>query len=409
MKKLVSIILVSTLTAFAVAGCTSAPKAGAPAAEAVTEDAAPVAPAETEAAKATPAADSSDPIVIGCETSLTGERALTGEYMKNALDLAVEKINAEGGLLGREVQVVIEDDQGTDQGAVNAYNKLASTGVDAIIGNLFSTMNVAISSEAEKAKLPTVVTGSSVSVGNLNNPYIFQARTNDNVAIRALVNTAVSQMGYQKIAIIHDSDSFGQGAYEVAMDTLSELGMEPVVVTTYNGGDKDFTAHITQIQHSEADVILAFGLQTEAGLIMSQLAAMDNQLPMIGSTSYASAIAIDLAGDAANGVYSVVDYVPTTPLESGQKFAALYKDKWGIESDWSGAAAWDSFQIIVEAIRTAGTTDSAAVCDAIANMKDFEGASNIFSFDENHVGGTMNVLVQIENQSPVVLGTTSIN
>ena len=91
-----------------------------------------------------------EPIIIGCETSLTGEKALTGEYMKKALDLAAERINAEGGLLGREVQRILEDDQGTDQGAVNAYNKLASSGACAVIGNLYSTMNVAISGEVEK-------------------------------------------------------------------------------------------------------------------------------------------------------------------------------------------------------------------------------------------------------------------
>lgn len=284
-----------------------------------------------------------EPIIIGCETSLTGEKALTGEYMKKALDLAAERINAEGGLLGREVQIILEDDQGTDQGAVNAYNKLASSGACAVIGNLYSTMNVAISGEVEKAGLPTIVTGSSVSVGKLNNPYMFQARTNDDVAVRAIVNRAVNDMGFKNIAIIHDSDAYGQGACEVAVNTLKELEIDPVVVATYNSGDKDFTAHISQIQHSNADVILAFSLQTEAGLIMKQLSVMDNKLPIIGSTSYASAIAIELAGDAANGVYSVVDYVPTTPLETGRRFAELYKEKYGIESDWSGAAAWDSF------------------------------------------------------------------
>lgn len=393
MKKILAISLIIAMTACSVMGC-AAEKEQASSGTTVSET-----PDSGE--------NTDEPIIIGCETSLTGEKALTGEYMKNALDLAVERINAEGGLLGREVQVILEDDQGTDQGAVNAYNKLASSGSCAIIGNLYSTMNVAISGEAEKAMLPTVVTGSSVSVSELNNPYVFQARTNDDIAVRAIINTAVNDMGYQNIAIIHDSDAYGQGAYEVAVSTLEEMGMEPVVVTTYNSGDKDFTAHISQIQHSNADVIIAFGLQTEAGLIMKQLDVMDNQLPIIGSTSYASAIAIDLAGEAANGVYSVVDYVPTTPLEAGQEFAELYRNEYGIESDWSGAAAWDSFLIITEAIRRAGTTDADAVCQEISNLTDFEGASNIFSFDENHVGGTMNVFVQIEDLTPEVLGTAS--
>lgn len=355
----------------------------------------------------TDAGNKTGPILIGCATSLTGEKALTGEYMKNALNLAVEDLNAKGGLLGREVQVIYEDDQGTDSGAVNAYNKLASSGVVAIIGNLYSTMNLAISSEVEKARIPTIVTGSNVAIGQLGNPYMFQARTNDSVAISAIVNYAVKESGYKKIAIIHDSDSFGQGAYTAAMETLTSYNMEPVVVTTYNTGDKDFTAHIAKIQESDADVILAFSLQTEAGLIMKQLDVVGNTLPVIGSTSYASAIAIDLAGDASNGVYSVVDYVPTTPLEIGKAFAAAYKEKYNLESDWSGAAAYDSFRLFVEAIKNAGSIENDEICAALEKIENFECASNVFTFDENHVGGTTVLLVEIQDKQPVVLGTAS--
>lgn len=350
---------------------------------------------------------SDDQIMIGCATSLTGEKALTGEYMKNALELVVKDLNENGGLLGKKVTILYEDDQGTDSGAVNAYNKLASSGVVAVIGNLYSTMNVAIASEVEKAKIPTIVTGSSVAIGELNNPYMFQARTNDNVAVEAIVKYAVETMGYQKIAIIHDSDSYGQGALNAALNTLSSYDLEPTVITTYNTGDKDFTAHIAKIGDSDAEVILAFSLQTEAGLIMKQLAVVGNQLPIIGSTSYASAIAIDLAGESANGVYSVVDYVPTTPLEKGQEFATAYKEEYGIESDWSGASAYDSFCLFVEAISKAGSTESDAICEALENISGFECASNIFTFNEKHVGGTMVLLVQIQDMQPVVLGEAS--
>lgn len=351
--------------------------------------------------------EGADEILIGCATTLTGEKALTGEYMKNALELAVEDLNANGGLLGKNVRIIYEDDQGTDSGAVNAYNKLSSSGAVAVIGNLYSTLNLAISSEVEKAKIPTIVTGSSVAIGKLGNPYMFQARASDTVAVQAIVNYAVQELGFTKIAIIHDSDAYGQGAREAALETLSALNIEPVVITTYNTGDKDFSAHIAKIQKSDAEVILGFSLQTEAGLIMKQLDVVGNTLPLIGSTSYASAIAIDLAGEAANGVYSVVDYVPTTPLKVGQDFAAAYKEKYDLESDWSGASAYDSFRLFVEAINNAGSTQSDAICKALEELKDFESASNVFTFDANHVGGTMVVLVQIEDLIPTVIGTAS--
>jgi len=349
------------------------------------------------------AAPDEGPILIGCATALTGERALTGEYTKNAVDMAVKEINDAGGLLGREVKVIYEDDLGTDAGAVNAFNKLADQEVVAVIGSLFSTLDVAISGEVLKSEIPTVVTGSSISIGELGNPWMFQARSSDAVSATAIAKYAVDNLGLTKIAIIHDSDAFGQGASQAAIAELKNMGIEPVSVTTYNGGDKDYTPQILNIQQSGADVILAFSLQTEAGLIMKQLNDMGVGQPLIGSASFASMISIDLAKEAAEGVYSVADYVHTTPLEKGQEFAQKYLEAYGIESDWSSASKYDSFSLITEAIRIAGSTDNTAIRDAMKGIKGFACASNTFTFNEKNVGGTSVLIVQIVNGVPEVL------
>lgn len=350
---------------------------------------------------------SDEPIIIGCATALTGERAMTGQFTKNALEMAVKEINDAGGLLGRDVKVIYEDDLGTDAGAVNAFNKLSGNGVSAVIGSLFSTLDIAISGEVMKMEIPTVVSGSSIAIGELKNPWMFQARSSDAISATAIAKYAVNNLSLKKIAIIHDSDAFGQGASKAAIDALKELGIEPVVVTTYNGGDKDFTPHIMKIKQAGAEVVLGFSLQTEAGLIMKQLKDLDITVPLIGSSSFASKISIDLAKEAANGVYSIADYVPTTPLVKGQEFAKKYKDTYKIESDWSSASKYDSFYLIVEAIKIAGSTDKTAIKNAFSTIKDFQSASNIFTFNEKNVGGTSVLVVQIENGVPKVLESIS--
>ena len=102
-----------------------------------------------------------------------------------------------------------------------------------------------------------------------------------------------------------------------------------------------------------------------------------------------------------------MDYVPTTPLEIGKAFAAAYKEKYNLESDWSGAAAYDSFRLFVEAIKNAGSIENDEICAALEKIENFECASNVFTFDENHVGGTTVLLVEIQDKQPVVLGTAS--
>ena len=132
---------------------------------------------------AKPAADDkAKPIKIGVVTSLTGERALTGQYSKNGILLAIEEANAKGGINGRKLEAFFEDDGGNEPGAVNAYNKVVNTGADLIIGPIYSNMNMAMSPGIKKAEIPTMVIGSSNSLAKEQNPWMFQVRTADAIS-----------------------------------------------------------------------------------------------------------------------------------------------------------------------------------------------------------------------------------
>ena len=399
-KKLLAIICILAVSLGMLTACGSSSPSSSD------TGAAPAESTETSSDASQPAEEGV--VKIGLITSLTGEKSLVGEYASNALEIALEEINANGGVLGMRVEVVVEDDMGTDAGAVNAFNKLSQDdSIVGIVGPYYSTMDLAIAGEVAKAQIPTMVGGSSEAIGKLDNDWLFQARSHDGIVAAAIANYGVDGIGATKVAIIYDSDASGAGQMEAAVNALAAKGIEPVTNDAYNTGDKDFTAQIVRIQQADAEVILAYGLQVEAGLIMKQVRDMGLDIPIVGSTSYASQIALDLAKESAEGVYSCADYVPTSPRPAAQAFAPKYKERFGIESDFTASMIYDMLSLQVEAIRIAGSTDRTAVRDAIYQIQGFEGTSTIFSFDENGVGGTGVLLTQVQNGAPVVLDMIS--
>jgi branched-chain amino acid transport system substrate-binding protein len=352
---------------------------------------------------AKPAQEQAKPIKIGVVTSLTGERALTGQYSKNGIMMAIEEVNAKGGINGRKLEAFFEDDNGNEPGAVNAFNKVVSSGADLIIGPIYSNMDMAISPSIKKAEIPTLVIGSSNDLAKQQNPWMFQSRTADAISAAALANYASKNLKLKKVALLHDTDNFATGAATVAEKTLVDNGTPAVLREAYNSGDKDFTPQLAKIKASGADGILAWSQMVEAGLIMKQMKALDINIPLIGSNSYITKIATDLAKANAEGVYSVADYVHTSPAPKTVEFAKKYKEKYKIESEFNAAMNYDAVSLAIEAFTKAGSTDKNKVREALAGIKDYVGVATTYTFDKNNVGGTGVTIVQLKNNVLTVI------
>ena len=357
----------------------------------------------SQSTPAKPADDKGKPIKIGVVTSLTGERALTGQYSKNGILMAIEDVNAKGGINGRKIEVFFEDDAGNEPGAVNAFNKVVNSGADLIIGPIYSNMDMAMSPSIRKAEIPTLVIGSSNSLAKEQNPWMFQSRTADAISAAAIANYASKNLKLKKVALLHDTDNFASGAAAVAQTTLEANGTPAILKESYNSGDKDFTPQLAKIKASGADGILAWSQMVEAGLIMKQLKALDINVPLIGSNSYITKIATDLAKANAEGVYSVADYVHTSTNPKTAEFAKKYKEKYKIDSEFNAAMNYDAVSLAIEAFTKAGSTDKNKVREALAAIKDFGGVATTYTFDKNNVGGTSVTIVQLKNGVPVMI------
>lgn len=348
------------------------------------------------------------PIKIGLTTVLTGDRSLEGEYATNGAKIIEQEINDAGGVLGRPIKIVIEDALGTDVGAVNAFRKLADDPeIVAIIGSDSSNENIAISSAVMEFEIPTTAQGSNPGLRDIceyENKWLFQLRACDDTLSAALMQYAVEELGYTRFAIIHDTETNSAAQAELYIEGLARYGIEPLVVVPFTTGTKDFTSHISRILQVQPDAIVSGAFQTEAAILVQQIRALGmKDTPIFGSNAFADPVAIRLAGDAMNGVYSAAAWVPSTPNPKGAALAQKYEELYGEDCGKAAAQVYDHVSIIVEAIRRAGTTDRAAVRDAMNTIADYEGAITRYDLRTNGDAGRGGLLAQVVDGEAIII------
>lgn len=350
---------------------------------------------------------SEDPIKIGLTTVLTGDRSLEGEYASNAVKIIEEEINSAGGVLGRPIEVVIEDALGTDVGAVNAYKKLAADDdIVAIIGSDSSNDNMAVSSSAIESKILTTAQGSSPTlrdICNNENPWLFQLRACDQTLCEALIKYAVEDMGIKSFAVMHDTETSSADQARLFTEALAVYGIEPELTVQFTTGTKDFSSHLVQIQNSGVEAIIGAAFQTEAAILIQQARDLGIEIPIFGSNAFADPVTIGLAGEATDNVYCASAWVPNTPTEKGAALAKKYEELYGVDCGKAAAQVYDHVSIICEAIRIAGSTDREAVRDAMNTIDSYQGAVTKYDCRTNGDCGRGGLLVKVENEEAIIL------
>lgn len=395
------VLLLSSMVSLSLAACGASSSGNAP----VMEDTKTTSSAA--AADNTGSTTSEEPIRIGLATVLTGERAMEGEYASNAAKIITEEINSSGGILGRPIEIVIEDGLGTDVGAVNAYRKLADdSSIVAIVGSDNSNDNIAIANEAKQAQILSTAQGSSPTLRDIcnENPWLFQLRACEETMIDALIGYAVEELGYTKFALIHDTETNSSDQARLFTMALEKRGIKPLATVSFTTGTKDFTSHITKMQQVQPEAIIGACLFNEAAIIAEQIRAFGmTDMPIFGSNAWADPVTIGLGGEALNGVCSAAAWVPNTTNEKGAAFSQKYQELYGHECAKAAAQIYDHVSIICEAITIAGNTDRAAIRDAMNQITDYHGAITIYDCSTNGDCGRGGLVVRIENEVAVVL------
>lgn len=410
MKKLVSILLATALV-FALAACGTAATTTAATTKAAGTTAAGTTAATTAAGTTAAKSkyDSLSKIYIGCILPLTGSGAATGKFVQTAADMWVEKVNTAGGILGKKVEMVYEDTQSTDQGAANAFHKIGARGdISASLGGQYSNQGLAALPFVKQYKIPTIHHGSSVKLtaAVADNPYTWQNRINDQGTGASMADAIVNVLKAKKIAVIHDTDAFGQGLADNAIAAMKTFNVEPALVLKFASGEKQFAGYLGQIKTAGCDGILMMAHPNEAALIqMGMKGAGLTDLIKVGSPDAGSSTTIALSQDDCNGWYSISDWVPTVQTEPGKTFAKEYLDKYKVVSDMNSSSAYDILTIFKTAIEKAKSQDPEAIQNALLNLGEVQGVASLYSFNKDHIGATTQFLAINKNKVPEVMNT----
>jgi branched-chain amino acid transport system substrate-binding protein len=322
-----------------------------------------------------------------------------GQSMTSGAGLAIKEINAAGGVNGVTFTIDWQDTEGSAATGRMATQKLIfDSQIDALIGCHGSTVVLAVEGLIAQHGVIEMAMGSAAQVTEIGNPWVFRARENDNLTARVLANFIVNEKGHDKIAIFHMSEQYGVGGKDNMVASLANYGVVPVAIEAHNSKDTDFSSQLLNIRQSGAEAMVVFSGLPDMGMMVRQARQLIPEVEIFSSSVGATQPFMDVAGDAANGVFAVVTYTEDNPNEKVQKFIEAHVAEYGDKPyDFFDPLAYDAVYMLAEAIKIAGTTDREAVRDALHQVQGYEGATGLTYYVQPN-GETINMLLLIEIQ-----------
>ncbi|MFT4175607.1 MAG: ABC transporter substrate-binding protein [Luteolibacter sp.] len=341
-----------------------------------------------------------DTIKVGEFASLTGKEATFGTSAHEGTLLAIEQINAQGGVLGKQLELLTEDDQTKAGEPANAVNKLISKdGVVAILGEVASSRSLEAAPICQQSQIPMISPASTNPTLTQQGNFIFRVCFTDTFQGAALANFASGTLNAKKVAVLTDVKSdYSKGLAKSFKEKYTANGGQLGIELDFNGGDKDFKGQLTAIKANAPDAIFLPGYYNDVALICIQAKQLGLSIPIFGGDGWESESLLTIGKDAMEGHYFSTHCSVDQGTPEMAAFVEAYKKRFnGKTPDAMAVLGYDSALVLADAIKRAGTTDSIALRDAIAETKDFNGASGKFSLNENRDAVKALVFIQIKD------------
>ncbi|HZJ46525.1 MAG TPA: ABC transporter substrate-binding protein [Pyrinomonadaceae bacterium] len=322
-------------------------------------------------------------IVVGYYGDLSGRTSNFGQSTKEGVLMAADEINKAGGLNGRQVQILSEDDEGRPEKAATVVTKLIDQDkVVALLGEVASGNTLAAAPKAQGAKVPMISPSSTNPAVTQVGDYIFRVCFIDPFQGEVMAKFAANTLKAKKAAIMLDFNSpYSRGLTEFFEAAFKKLGGQIVNQQSYTQGDRDYKGQLTAIRSASPDVIYVPGYYGEVGVIAKQAQQLGIKAPLLGGDGWDATQLWELGGDALNGDFISNHYSVDDPSPAIQKFVADYQARYSKRPDALAALGYDAMKVLAEGIKKAGTTDGPKLRDAIAQTKDFAGVTGTISLD----------------------------
>ncbi len=388
MKKFLSITLAMFMTLAAMAGCGNS---SAPVSSQTSGGAAAADPAASTAG---------DPVRIAVAAPMTGDNAEYGIGFYNAATLMAEKWNASGGVLGRQIEIVQYDDKNSSEEAASIAQKIVSEGnIAGVIGHFASGVCMVAAPVYQENQIIEISPSSSHPDYSSIGDYIFRNNTVINVEASASLDIAINDLGKKNIGIIAIQTDWGQNTASIVEELIAgeygESGATIVAREDVMEGSDDYSPAITKLDAAGTDVVICCGMYSLVGPVAKQYKQINPDISIVAFSNAYSQQLIELGGEAVNGVRFPVIFFSGSEDPAIKEYVEAYTAQFGSEPSALTSQAYDSTGMLLEAIKAAGTTDSAAVKDELYKLN-YPGVTGDTQFDE--IGDVHKAFVKVEIQ-----------
>ena len=336
---------------------------------------------------------------IGVFMSTTGSTANFGISSVNGIRMAADEINAAGGINGKQVELLVQDDRSDASEAATIVTKFVTQDmVHAVIGEVASSRSIAAAPIAQNAKIPMLTPSSTNPEVTKKGDFIFRSCFIDPYQGAAIAQFAAKSLGAKTAAIMVDrKNDYSTGLEKVINATFTKFGGKIVATQSYQEGDQDFNAQLTSLKGSNPEVIFVPGYYNDVGLIAKQARDKGITVPLIGGDGWDSEQLYKIGGSALNGSYFTNHYSPFDTAPNVVKFVNDYKAKYnGSTPDALAATAYDAANIMFDAIKRSKSLNGPDIRDALAATKAFPGVTGTVTFNEQRDAVKPIVMIEIK-------------
>ncbi|MBC7365434.1 MAG: ABC transporter substrate-binding protein [Undibacterium sp.] len=348
------------------------------------------------------------PIKLGEVASLTGKEAAFGQQAHRGIQMAIDEVNARGGVLGRPLALVSEDNQSKPGDSATIAKKLLSREkVVALLCTGTSSNCLEVAPLAQSARIPLIGTTATAPEVTEKRDYVFRSCFIDPFQGAVLAKFATSTLEAKRVALLTSvSASYSVGLSKVFREKFAALGGEISADQKYSEGDKDFRAQLTAIKAAKVDAIAVTGFYTEAALICKQARDLGLTIPIFGGDGWEAPELIEIGGTAVNGTYYASHYSSESTAPEVSEFVKKYRARFnGDTPDSMAPLAYDATFIIAEAITRAGSTEGPKLRDALAATKNFPGVTGRTTIDPQRNASKPAVMLAVKNGKATYVAT----
>jgi branched-chain amino acid transport system substrate-binding protein len=354
-----------------------------------------------------------DAVTIANISELSGPGATSGVNWRDGAAMAVEEINASGGILGKQVNLAEYDSQSDAQTSRAMVQKAIDEGAFALLGTVYSGSTIVNMLVAQQAGIPQFTGSESARITQMGNPYIFRTSFGSQKSMPKIADYMANDMGVKKVAVVWANTEFGKAGYDAFTAEMEARDIEIVADVPTENAQADFAADVVKVKNSDAEAVFVYLTEEESARFLREAQKQGVAVPLVGETTLIGQKVIDLAGDAADGALGHVGLTPDAPNPLVQEMAAKFEEKYGYRPDHNAIKGYIGAYAIKYATEQVGEFDSEKIAEHIHGLKllasEHPGVLIDVSWDDTGELSRESYLVKVEGGKQVVEATLPAN